>query len=126
MPVIKHVHKDDCPKYDHKEWVCHIAPDVLWFDIQDVGSYQGSVYGVGLYENQFVLYEDYYGSCSGCGAWGDGGEPESQKDVLSKSRLFKEKDEILEAIAKIDSYDTPDVEKMFEAVKEIDRKWLKR
>jgi hypothetical protein len=32
--------------------------------------------------------KDYFGSCSGCGAWGEGGEPETLEDVLRNGELF--------------------------------------
>lgn len=134
MGVIKHSHNckfvgqnvetnwnaedKTCRSYDFKEWVPHIAPDIAWYDIQDAGSYQGSVYGVGLYKKQIVIYEDYYGSCSGCGAWGEGGEPTSQKEVLDKSKLFKKKEDALKHVATLDHWDKPDFDQMFKAIDE--------
>ena len=108
--------KGTCDAYTFEDWLPHIAPELFWFNIQDVGSYQGSVYGVALYKDQIVIYEDYYGSCSGCGAWGEGGEPISQDDVLSKSKLFDTKEETLVYIAKMDKYESPDIDAMNKAI----------
>jgi len=118
MPVIQHVHKTECPRYDHKDWVCHVAPDVLWFSVQDVGSYQGSVYGFGLYKGKLLIYEDSYGSCSGCGAWGEGGEPETQEDLLKNSKEFDSLEDALAYLAKMDRYERPDMAEATEALKE--------
>ena len=53
--------------------------------------------------------KDYYGSCSGCGAWGEGGEPETLKDVLSNGELFKTKKQALEFAVKTykNDYEAP-------------------
>lgn len=120
MSYIKHEHKAECSRYQFDEWIPHTAPDVLWFNIQDVGSYQGSVYGFGLYKGKLLVYEDYYGSCSGCGAWGEGGEPESQEEILGRSKLFDTLDEALDYLPKIDHYDNPDRKVATEALKEIE------
>ena len=112
--------KDCCSTFTFQEWLPHIAPDLFWFDIQDVGSYQGSVYGVAKYKKQIVIYEGYYGSCSGCGAWGEGGEPVSQDEVLKSCTIHDNAKEAIKAIAKLDHYDNPDKDKMIEAVEHIE------
>lgn len=71
---MEHKHDEDCFRnynYSFREYLIHAAPSFLWADVQDVGSYQGRVYGIAWYNKQIALYEDYYGSCSGCGAWGE-------------------------------------------------------
>jgi len=110
---VKHEHTCDCEAYNYDEWLPHIAQDFFWFNIQDVGSYQGQVFGVAIYKNQFAIYEDYYGSCSGCGAWGEGGEPESQEKVISLCKFFDDKQKALEYIGLISAYDSPDKEAMY-------------
>ncbi len=84
-------HTSDCDGWcDHSYagWLVSAAPDVLWYSVQDVGQWQGEIYAVGKYRGQILLYADSYGSCSGCGAWGEGGEPANQKEVLAHSKLF--------------------------------------
>lgn len=113
----------DC-YHDYAEWLIGAAPDVLWYDIQEVGSYQGQVFGVGLYKRQVAIYEDYYGSCSGCGAWGEGGEPTSQEEVLNSCTLFSTKEEALEYVKdqwESDRYrsEYPDLDKMKSAIEEV-------
>lgn len=88
MPYIQHVHKADCNRNDYLSYLCSNAPDFLWYCVQDVGSYQGQVFGVAVYEGKIAIYENYYGSCSGCGAWGEGGEPTSQEEIIASSTFF--------------------------------------
>ena len=107
-----------CDSSDYQNWLPHIAPDFFWFDIQDVGSYQGQVYGIAIYNKQIAIYEDYYGSCSGCGAWGEGGEPESQDAVIQHCKFFETKDEAILYSAKMDNYEKPDMDKFIKAIQE--------
>ena len=117
---VKHEETCDCQAYNFEDWLPHIAKDFFWFNIHTVGSYQGRVYGVALYKNQIGIYEDYYGSCSGCGAWGEGGEPTSQDEVISKCKFFDSVIDAVSYLAKIDSYERPEVEPMIEAIKKIE------
>lgn len=110
----------DCRAYNFEEWLPHIAKDFFWFNIHTVGSYQGQVFGVALYKNQIAIYEDYYGSCSGCGAWGEGGEPTSQDEVVSRCKLFDSVVDAVTYLAKIDSYERPEVDSMVEAIKKAE------
>jgi hypothetical protein len=120
MPVIKHVHDDECDYSDgFIHYLVEAAPGVLWFNIQDVGSYQGCVYAVGLFEGKYLIYEDYYGSCSGCGAWGEGGEPSSLNDVISNSTLFITPEEASDYLGKIDKYEAPNIQAMRNAINKI-------
>ncbi|HEY9684709.1 MAG TPA: hypothetical protein V6C86_24220 [Oculatellaceae cyanobacterium] len=64
------------------------SKEVLWIDIEDVGDYQGEVFALGRFKDQFIVFAGYYGSCSGCGAWGEGGEPRDLTDVLASSAGF--------------------------------------
>ncbi len=117
---VKHETTCDCQAYNFEDWLPHIAPDLFWFNIHTVGNYQGNVYGVALYKGQIGIYEDYYGSCSGCGAWGEGGEPTSQDEVIGKCKFF---DSVIDAVgylATIGHYETPEVEPMIEAIKKAD------
>lgn len=41
------------------DWLPYIAQDMIWFNVHDVGSYQGSVYGVAIYRGKIGIYEDY-------------------------------------------------------------------
>ena len=72
-----------------------------------------------MYKNQILFYEDYYGSCGGCGAWGEGGEPESQKIVLEHSHLFKTSEELYIYLAGLSRTDRPDMVEIKEAIGEI-------
>lgn len=112
--------KGTCDAYNYQDWLPHIAPDFFWFDIQDVGSYQGQVYGVAVYNKQIAIYEDYYGSCSGCGAWGEGGEPTSQDEVIKLCKFFNTKDEAILYCTKMDSYEKPDMDIFVKAVQNAD------
>lgn len=118
--IVKHEHSCDCSRGDFKEWLPHIAQSFFWFDIQDVGSYQGNVYGVAIYNGKIAIYEDYYGSCSGCGAWGEGGEPQDENAVIALCHLFNDKIEALEYVGKMDQYYSPDKDSMFLAIHKAD------
>lgn len=137
IPSIPFKHKDTCPlsgkhydtwnnpegtceAYTFTEWLPHIAPDFFWFDIQDVGSYQGQVFGVAIHKGQIGIYEDYYGSCSGCGAWGEGGEPESQDKVVELTKLFDTAEKAKEYVGLISAYDSPNKQTMYDAIDKAD------
>jgi len=111
---------DICSCSNFQEWLPHIAKDIFWFNIQDVGSYQGSIYAIGTFEKQFLIYEGYYGSCSGCGAWGEGGEPESQEEVLKSCTLLKTKEDAIRHLLKLDRWDKPDTDVMLKALDEVE------
>lgn len=101
---------DNCPcqnMYAHYLWMA--APEIKWLYVEDVGSYSGDVYAIGRYKKQWFVMHDYYGSCSGCGAWGEGGEPEKLEDVLSHGELFKSKKDALKfaILTYKNSYDCP-------------------
>lgn len=118
MPVIT---KSDNHWNSIDDYLIDVSPDILWFDIQQCGSYQGTVYGVGRYNQHILLYEGYYGSCSGCGAWGEGGEPGSQEEVINSSILFTTKEEAFEYINKEwdEIYDRPDFDRLNSAIEEV-------
>lgn len=113
MPYIQHAHKASCSRNDFSGYLCAVAPDFLWYNVQDVGSYQGTVHAVALYKGKVAIYSGYYGSCSGCGAWGEGGEPEKQQDVIDNATLFNDREA---AIAHIDT---------LEEKEDLDRKKFK-
>lgn len=105
-----YIETDKCPcrdMYAHYLWMA--APEIKWIYVEDVGSYQGTVYALGKYQGKWFVMKDYYGSCSGCGAWGEGGEPESLKDVLANGELFKTKTQALKFVNKvwINDYEPP-------------------
>lgn len=115
-------HTENCQFSEYyAEFVIKASPDILWYDIQDVGSYQGSIYGVGEYKKQIVIYEDNYGSCSGCGEWTEwgGAQPQNQEEVLNKSKLFATKKEAEQYVLVMDFYEKPDTERMIKAIEEI-------
>jgi hypothetical protein len=119
MPVIKKSHQEECWRNNFADYLIDAAPDILWYNVQDIGSYQGTVYAVGEYKKQIVIFEEDYGSCSSCGAWGKGGEPKNQKKVLSLSQLFTDPKKAKEAVDKIGMYDCPDKKLMKKAIDEI-------
>lgn len=119
MPHTPHKHEDTCPMGYYTDYLVEAAPNVLWYNVQDVGSYSGSIYGVGQYKGKALIYEYWYGSCGGCGAWGEGGEPTNEAEVLSNSHLFESISEAEEYISAIEGYEPPDTKKMINAVKEI-------
>lgn len=101
------------------------APEILWYDVQDVGSYSGSVYAIGLLKTpgvkeRIVVFKGYYGSCSGCGAWGEGGEPKDMKEVMEFSKCFETVDAAIENYKNAETYsDTPDFERGLKALERI-------
>ena len=107
---MKHAHKHDCEKNYYGEFLCSAAPDFLWYCVQDVGSYQGQVFGIATYKGKVGIYEDYYGSCSGCGAWGEGGEPTNQEEIISKCTFFTDESEANKYVKKLveDHYEKPE------------------
>ena len=127
MPAI-HVpegetHTDKCDlwcNHTFAGWLVSIAPDVLWFYVQDVGCWSGNVYGVGVFRGDILIYEGFYGSCSGCGAWGEGGEPGSQQEVLANSSLFNRPELAIATISddKFARWGTPDKAAMITAIEE--------
>lgn len=117
------MHTESCDKWcshSYAGWLVSVAPDVLWFDVQDVGYYSGTVYGVGRLKKDILLFQDGYGSCSGCGAWGEGGEPCDMEDVLAHSELFQTPEFALEHVEKewMHSYEKPDQEVVTNAINE--------
>ena len=107
-----YINSDDCPCKDmfaHYLWMA--APEIKLIHVEDVGSYQGTVFAIGRYKNKWFIMKDYYGSCSGCGAWGEGGELESLKSVLNNGELFTSKQKAYEFVTKTylsdSSYERP-------------------
>ncbi len=119
MNYLKHEHDTSCEYGSMLHYLVEAHPQVLWYSVQDVGSYQGSVYAIGTIGNEVILYRDYYGSCSGCGAWGEGGEPESVEDVMKRSTVVKNIEEAEKLIRSDDwKYDSPDSEELIKKAKE--------
>lgn len=74
-------------------YLVKVAPDIQWITVQDLDNdYSGRMMALGWISltgrRWLILYLDYYGSCSCCGAWGEGGEPQNFQEVLGKSILF--------------------------------------
>ena len=93
---------NNCPCADiYAHYLFMAAPEISWYYVEDVGSYQGTVYAIGKYKKQWFVMKDYYGSCSGCGAWGEGGEPETLKDILENGELFKSKKQALDFVTRV-------------------------
>ena len=126
MSYIQHKHDDNCKYGSYIHYLVEAAPSILWFDVQDIGGYQGSVYGVGLYKSKILIYEDYYGSCSGCGAWGEGGEPNSESDVLLKSTQFDTVEDTFAYLLNTKFDGGPNTTQMQKAIKEADKFRTKR
>lgn len=106
---------ESCPcgnRYAHYLWMA--APEIKWIYVEDIGSYQGTVYAIGKYQRQWFVMRDYYGSCSGCGAWGEGGQPSTLDEVLSHGELFLNRKQAIEFVqAWIEhEYETPSEEFM--------------
>ena len=111
-----------CPCGDmYAHYLFIAAPDIDWIYVEDVGSYQGVVFAIGMYKDQWFIMKDYYGSCSGCGAWGEGGEPEKLEDVLSHGELFDIKEQAKQFVEKTymseNSWDEQPTEKFMEILK---------
>jgi len=122
MPVIKHQHKINCPCGEDFfiHYLIDAAPEILWFNVQDVGSNKGRLYAVGLYQGEYLIYENDYGSCQQCGeVWGGGDEPVSLEDVLKLSNIFYSPEKAKEYVLKIGPYDSPDIKAMEHAINEI-------
>ena len=115
---MQHVHRERCDlgEGQYLHYLVAAAPEVLWFDVQDVGSYQGMVFGVFLYLGRVFVYEDSYGSCSGCGAWSEGVNPTSLEEIVKKSKEFASEGAALDYIHKFESYESPDRERLKRAV----------
>lgn len=91
----------DCCGDVFEHFLSLVAPEIVWKYIEDVGSYQGTVFAIGAYDGQIFVMKDYYGSCSGCGAWGEGGEPVSLEDVLGNGELFSSAEEALNFVNRV-------------------------
>lgn len=115
------------------DYLIAASPDILWFWEEWTGSYQGSVYALGIdtVEKKLVAFRGYYGSCSGCGAWGEGGEPTCKQDIIGQSNVFDTIDELDKFLFKhrsSDDYDywfghyepplVADVQEAFNRIKE--------
>lgn len=114
-------HNVGCGEYCYhsfKDYLITAAPDILWFSILTAGGYSGSVYGVGVYNKRILLYVGSYGSCSGCGAWGEGGEPKDQNDVLAFCETFTDQMDAISWFEIVARYDT---ESQQEASEVLDR-----
>lgn len=67
---------------------------IVWAKM--VGDYQGTNYIIGIADKKVLACGVGYGSCSGCGAWGEGGEPISPKDLIDSGVYGKTLEETLQ------------------------------
>ena len=125
----QHKHNEDCylSADGYKEYLIHVAPSFLWANVQDVGACEGTVFGVAFADGKIALFEEGYGSCRGCGAWGEGGEPEDEDAVRANSKFF---DDPMAAMQYVNAewngkYNTPDLEEIRQAINEIAYRFLK-
>ncbi len=61
----------------------------------------------GEFEGQYAIYNDYYGSCSGCDAWDGAGDEEVRNMCIGLSNsafIFKTLDSVLQFLQKPDIY----------------------
>lgn len=72
------------------------------------GNYQGTVATcVQLPDGRFVLYNDYYGSCSGCDSWVDATDEEVKSmciDLSNGAYIFDNLDDVKEFLS-MDEFD---------------------
>ena len=68
------------------------------------GDYQGQVATcIRIPSGEFVIYNDYYGSCSGCDAWEDATDEQVKKmcnDLVYSSYIFDRFSEVLDFLNK--------------------------
>ena len=83
---------------DFADYLREASPEILWTKVDSAGDYQGEVCAVGVYLDGIIIYKGYYGSCSGCGAWGEGGEPTSLEEVKASSILYWAKEDAIQAV----------------------------
>ena len=84
---------------DDEQYVRKAWPDLNILRIYNVGYYQGTVYVIGYTDNTVLAGGYGYGSCSGCGAWGEGGEPASPNDLIDSGVFGKTLEETLKWLA---------------------------
>ncbi len=73
------------------------------------GEYQGMVATcVKLHDGRFVIYNDYYGSCSGCDSWKDATDDEVKAMCINLSNgafIFQSLNDVIEYLSNTVSYD---------------------
>ena len=80
---------------DDRDYVKLAWPKLNILYFETTGNYQGTNYVIG-YADGKVLASGYgYGSCSGCGAWGEGGEPTKPEDLIDSGVFGKSLEETL-------------------------------
>jgi len=87
-----------------QDFLIDATPEILWFWCDSDDDYQGQVYALGYWKNNIVWFSGYYGSCSGCGAWGEGGEPTNLDEVLADSAVFRSTTLATQFIRKANEY----------------------
>lgn len=114
--IRSHVHDGKLIENYYTRMLISVCPEIVWAFVEDVGDYQGNVFGTALYLKKKcgLFFSGSYGSCSGCGAWGEGGEPTTQSEVLSLCTEFRTLKGAAMAIEK-ETYDRPTTEKHLEA-----------
>lgn len=79
------------------------------------GDYQGMVATcVKLPDGRFAIYNDYYGSCSGCDSWEDATDDEVKAMCINLSNgtfIFQSLNDVIDYLSNVPSYDWEDCAK---------------
>lgn len=92
------------PRYGGRpHWVISNLPQEAHVQYWREGGYQGKLAYVIRLDGYFWVFNDYYGSCSGCDAFIDN-EAQYTEDMLRKAYCFVTKEDVLEYIDSTDDY----------------------
>lgn len=97
----------------HDDQMKGLFKNVLVIAHWNEGDYQGQVatcvkLNEGKYKDHLAIYNDYYGSCSGCDSWDGAGDSEVRKlciDLSNSAYLFKHIDDVKEFLSNPTSED---------------------
>lgn len=108
--MYKESYQSELPDAD-REFIQLAWPELVITWCANVGDYQGTNYVVGYVGDKVLACGYGYGSCSGCGAWGEGGEPTKPEDLIDSGVFGKTLDETLAWAADqpVDDYQTLNV-----------------
>ena len=92
----------------HDEQMKGLFKDVTVIAHWNENDYQGMVatcvkFNSGKYKDHYGIYNDYYGSCSGCDAWEDASDELVKKlciDLSNSTYIFKTLDDVKEFLQK--------------------------
>ena len=88
------------PRYagGHDDQMCGLFRGSTLIAHYNEGDYQGVVATcVKLEDGRFVIYNDYYGSCSGCDAWEDASDEDVRAmciNLANSAKIFDTLDEV--------------------------------